>query len=58
MGQYITKIGICPYHAPIFGGGAARDLNAEKDSDCSSFKYALARQRWDEPLKNAMNLKE
>ena len=43
---------------PQYLGQAARDLNAEKILTVHHSKYALARHRWDEPLKNAMNLKE
>lgn len=43
---------------PQYLGQVARDLNAEKILTVHHSKYALARHRWDEPLKNAMNLKE
>ena len=43
---------------PQYLGQVARDLNAEKLLTVHHSKYALARHRWDEPLKNAMNLKE
>ncbi len=48
---------IYPYYAPILGASGP-DLNAEKILTVHHSKYALARHRWDEPLKNAMNLKE
>ena len=43
---------------PQYLGQVARDLNEEKILTVHNSKYAFARHRWDEPLKNAMNLKE
>ena len=43
---------------PAALGEAARDLKAKRLVTVHHSKYALARHPWDEPLKNAMNLKE
>ena len=42
---------------PKYLGQVARDLDAEKVLTVHHSKYALARHPWDEPLKNAMDLK-
>ena len=39
---------------PQYLGQVARDLNAEKILTVHHSKYALARHRWDEPLKNEL----
>ena len=43
---------------PGYLARAAKDLGAERYLTVHHSKYALARHRWDEPLKNAANLKE
>ena len=43
---------------PAYLAQAAEDLKAEKYLTVHHSKFALARHRWDEPLRNAVNLKE
>lgn len=43
---------------PQYLGQVAKDLKAERVLTVHHSKYALARHPWDEPLKNAVNLKE
>ena len=43
---------------PQYLGQVAKDLKAAKILTVHHSKYALARHRWDEPLKNAADLKE
>lgn len=43
---------------PRYLGQVAKDLNAAKYLTVHHSKYALARHPWDEPLKNATNLRE
>lgn len=42
---------------PVYLNRVAKDLNAEKVLTVHHSKYALARHRWNEPVKNALNLK-
>ena len=43
---------------PGYMAAVARELKAAKILTVHHSKYALAAHPWDEPLKNAMNLKE